>query len=365
MQEELRVAAMQLAESDSPLSRVRELIDHHLPTDRGYLRKAAALGWFSLLTEGPGRRLGVADAAVVAECRGTALQPGPVIPMTVVAMCLQGSAGASHRHVGEQVARGAATASWLWADANGHWASKAPINAAPDGPGWVLDGTSGMAQDADSVDWLMIRATTPTGERSCLVPAGQLGISRVPLASFDLTRSWVSVTFDQVRVGAAAMIEGRGGTRERLLAVAATLTMAEAVGAMDRLFENTVLYAKDRVAFGRPIGSFQAIKHLLADASVMLETSKAMAGAAIEAVDHDVPDVDQIVSMAKAFVGDASREVVEACWQTHGGIAYRWDHDFHLYLRRLTTDAGLYGDPTWHRRRLCRLQGLSGGRVGG
>jgi alkylation response protein AidB-like acyl-CoA dehydrogenase len=129
---------------------------------------------------------------------------------------------------------------------------------------------------------------------------------------------------------------------------------------MDRLLEFTVRYAKDRVAFGRPIGSFQAIKHLLADASVALEASKAMVAAAVYAIDHEQSDADQIVSMAKAFVGDAARDVVDACWQTHGGIAYTWAHDFHLYLRRLTTDISLYGDPSWHRERLFRLNGLDG-----
>jgi alkylation response protein AidB-like acyl-CoA dehydrogenase len=117
----------------------------------------------------------------------------------------------------------------------------------------------------------------------------------------------------------------------------------------------TVQYAKERVAFGRPIGAFQAIKHLLADASVAVETSSAMAAAAVHAVDAGRHDADQIVSMAKAFVGDAAVEVANACWQTHGGVAYTWAHDFHLYLRRLTTDAVLYGDPTFLRERLCRL----------
>jgi alkylation response protein AidB-like acyl-CoA dehydrogenase len=127
---------------------------------------------------------------------------------------------------------------------------------------------------------------------------------------------------------------------------------------MDRLLAETVQYAKDRVAFGRPIGSFQAIKHLLADASVAVEASKAMAMAAVHAVDHRHRDAEQIVSLAKAFVVDAGREVVEACWQTHGGIAYTWAHDFHFYLRRITTDAGLYGDAAWHRQRVCALNDL-------
>jgi alkylation response protein AidB-like acyl-CoA dehydrogenase len=119
-----------------------------------------------------------------------------------------------------------------------------------------------------------------------------------------------------------------------------------------------VQYAKDRTAFGRPIGSFQALKHLLADTSLLLEESKAVAVGAVDAVEDGYPDASALASAAKAFVAEAGITLVQNCWQAFGGIAYTWEHDLHLYLRRLTTNASLYGDADWHRERICRCYGL-------
>ena len=163
-------------------------------------------------------------------------------------------------------------------------------------------------------------------------------------------------------VVAPEMIVGRPGESaglvSRQLQVASVLTVAESTGAMERDLAVAVQYAHERIAFGRPIGSFQAVKHLLADASLWLEMSKALAGAAAQAVGQASADAAEVASMAKAFVGDAGIDLAQSCFQVFGGIGFTWDHDHHLYLRRLTTDAFLYGDPTWHRERLCRLAGV-------
>jgi alkylation response protein AidB-like acyl-CoA dehydrogenase len=131
------------------------------------------------------------------------------------------------------------------------------------------------------------------------------------------------------------------------------------VGAMDHDFSMTLQYAKDRIAFGRPIGSFQGVKHQLADTSLALEMSKAVTLAAARTVGTGEDDHGpQAASMAKAFVGEAGIDLVQTCFQIFGGIGYTWEHDQHLYLRRITTDAGLFGDPAWHREHLCQLAGL-------
>ena len=140
--------------------------------------------------------------------------------------------------------------------------------------------------------------------------------------------------------------------------MAATLVAAESVGAMDHDFAMTVQYAHDRIAFGRPIGSFQAVKHQLADTSLALEMSKAVTLAAARTVGTDDDYGPEAASMAKAFVGDAGVELVQTCFQVFGGIGYTWEHDQHLYLRRITTDAGLFGDPAWHREQLCQRAGI-------
>ena len=144
----------------------------------------------------------------------------------------------------------------------------------------------------------------------------------------------------------------------RQSAIASVLTAAESVGAMDHDFEMTLGYAKDRIAFGRPIGSFQAIKHLLADMSLALEMSKAITLAAAKSLGADDGYGLEAASMAKAFVGDAGVDLAQNCFQIFGGIGFTWEHDQHLYLRRITTDAALYGDPVWHRERLCQLSDL-------
>ena len=154
--------------------------------------------------------------------------------------------------------------------------------------------------------------------------------------------------------------EDTSGLLDRQLAVACVLTVAESVGAMDRDFEMALQYAKDRIAFGRPIGSFQAIKHLLADTSLLLEMSKAAAVAAATNVGADDGYGLEAASIAKAFVGDSGIDLAQNCFQVFGGIGFTWEHDQHLYLRRLTTDAALFGDPVWHRERLCQLAGLKG-----
>jgi alkylation response protein AidB-like acyl-CoA dehydrogenase len=169
------------------------------------------------------------------------------------------------------------------------------------------------------------------------------------------------VRFDGVALGADAVLGGAGGgapSVDRQLDVAIALTVAESVGAMRRLAEITIDYTKARTAFGRPIGSFQALKHLLADASLAVELSTAGAWAAAQAVAENRPTASEIASIAKAYVGDAGIEVALACLQAHGGIGFTWEHDVHFYLRRLTADRVLYGDPAWHRERICRIHGL-------
>lgn len=199
------------------------------------------------------------------------------------------------------------------------------------------------------------------------------GVSTIRLESLDLTRTLWEVRFDGVEVETSCRLGPAGDARPHLAAqldLAVALSLAETVGALAELFDRTVAYARQRTAFGRPIGSFQAIKHLLADGSRLVETSKAVTDAAVRAVaaaarsplgdagsdvTRDEDRAAEIVSMAKSYVSTASVELAHACWQTFGGVAYKWDHDFHLYLRRLTSDAALYGDAAWHNERLCAL----------
>jgi alkylation response protein AidB-like acyl-CoA dehydrogenase len=130
------------------------------------------------------------------------------------------------------------------------------------------------------------------------------------------------------------------------------------VGAMDRVFEFTVEYAADRYSFGRPLASYQALKHRFADMKVWLEAAHATAGAAARAVDSDSTHATELVSVAKAYIGDRGPVILQDCVQIHGGIGVTWDHDLHLYLRRVTQDRVLFGAPADHRERIATLIGL-------
>ena len=200
-----------------------------------------------------------------------------------------------------------------------------------------------------------------TGVTQFLVDADTPGITVTRLEGLDLTRRFADVRFDGASVPASAVVGTPGDAQASVdaqLDVAIALTVAESIGAMQRLAEITVDYAKARIAFGRPIGSFQALKHILADISFWAEVSIAGASAAADAVADDRATASEIVSIAKAYVGDASTQLAQQCLQVHGGIGFTWEHDLHFYLRRLAADRVLYGDPEWHRERICRIHGL-------
>jgi alkylation response protein AidB-like acyl-CoA dehydrogenase len=213
-------------------------------------------------------------------------------------------------------------------------------------------------QDSQLADHLLVTAGSGDGVLQVLVPAATPGVTVRRRDGLDITRQWCEVSFDGVELAAEALVGGPDDASalvDRQFDLAAVLTVAESVGAMDQLFGLTLDYAKSRIAFGRPIGSFQAIKHLLADTSLLLEASRAAAVAAARSVQEQRSDASELASVAKAFVGDSGISLAQNCFQVFGGIGYTWEHDQHLYLRRLTADAALYGSPGWHRDRLCRL----------
>jgi alkylation response protein AidB-like acyl-CoA dehydrogenase len=154
------------------------------------------------------------------------------------------------------------------------------------------------------------------------------------------------------RVGAA------GGDIEELLRLAAVVQVAETCGAIGRVFEFTLEYLGDRYTFGRPLSSYQALKHRVADMKMWLEASFGVATAAARAVQHDADDAPALVSAAKVYVGEKGTDLVQDCVQLHGGIGVTWEHDLHLYLRRATVNRFTYGTPEEHRERLAVLAGI-------
>jgi alkylation response protein AidB-like acyl-CoA dehydrogenase len=365
-QELFRETTMRFIEARCPLPKVRELADTPVAHDPTVLADAGDLGWFALFVPeefGGGSVSGspLRDAVIVAEERGRFVQPGPFVATNVVAFAI---AREGSREQQEQYLPGMATAeqsaSWAISDRSGIPAAGAVTARATD-DGYALSGTAGLVPEAAAAGVFLVSAADGDGVTQLLVPADTPGVTIVPLGGLDLTRRFADVRFDGVTLPSSAVLGAPGAATTSVdaqLDVAVALTLAESVGAMRRLMEITVDYAKARTAFGRPIGSFQALKHLLADASQAVELSTAGAWAAALAVADDRSTASEIVSIAKAYGGDAGVEVALACLQAHGGIGFTWEHDLHFYFRRLTADRVLYGDPDWHRERICRIHGL-------
>jgi alkylation response protein AidB-like acyl-CoA dehydrogenase len=349
-------------EAAYPLSAVRE---HAPAADPGpaYRRQAAELGWFAMLVPedlggGSVSGDGVLDAALIAQARGARLQPGSFVGTNVVADALAADGVEDHhRKVLAALVAGEESATWAWSQPPG----AGVVVARRPGGSYVLSGTKQLVQDPNNSTWILVTADTDDGPAQFLLPGDSTGVQTRPLDGLDITRRFGEVRFEAAEVSPATLVGdvSRAADQiERQLQIACALTVAESVGAMDYDLGLAVQYAKDRIAFGRPIGSFQAVKHLLADTSLMLEMSKGLALAAARAAGSDQSDAGQVISMAKAFVGDCGIDLAQNCFQVFGGIGYTWEHDQHLYLRRLTTDAALYGDPAWHRERVCQLAGL-------
>jgi alkylation response protein AidB-like acyl-CoA dehydrogenase len=358
-QEMLRGTTAKFIDTACPLRRVRELAEDDTLVDHGYLAKAAELGWFAMLVPehlggGSVSGRGIADAALFAEERGRVLQPGAFVAGNIVAFALAGWGSEHHRsNVLPGIVNGEQIVTWAW---------QPEMLSATIGQDSVrLTGTASGLQDAHLADHLLVTATSDGGLTQVLVPSATPGVRIERLEGLDLTRRLSRVHFDDARVDAGAVVGTPGGADaafERQFQIALVLAVSESLGAVAHDFTMALDYAKVRTAFGRPIGSFQAVKHQLADASMQLEASMAIAFDAIRAVQDEAPDAAELASAAKSFVGDASIDVAQTCFQVFGGIGYTWEHDQHLYLRRLTADAALYGQPAWHRERICRIHGL-------
>jgi alkylation response protein AidB-like acyl-CoA dehydrogenase len=359
-QELLRETTVKFIDATCPLSRVRELADSGEGVDADYLAKAGELGWFAMLVPehlggGSISDSGIADAALVAEERGRFLQPGAFVEANVVAFALS-EAGRTNHHsnVVPAIVTGEQLATWAWEP-------ETRLRATIGDATVSLSGTAAAVQDADLAEHVLVTAASGRGVTQVLVPRGAPGLHVEPLDGLDLTRRLSRVHFHEVVLGADAIVgePERGDLLvERQLQIALVLAVSESIGAMAQDFATALDYAKLRTAFGRPIGSFQAVKHQLADASMLLEMSLATATAAMKAVRDQAADAAEMASVAKAFVGDASIDVAQTCFQVFGGIGYTWEHDQHLYLRRLTADAARFGQPWWHRERLCGIHEL-------
>jgi alkylation response protein AidB-like acyl-CoA dehydrogenase len=252
---------------------------------------------------------------------------------------------------------GSGIASWCLTEDHpeGHLLDRLKLEIRVDGDDVVIDGIKRPVEAAGQADHYLVTGRSDAGLTQVLVPANTPGISLQPMQSVDLTRRFWVVRFDQVRVPLRAVVGTVGKAYdqvERQLHQAVVILNAESVGAMQAAFDMTVEWAFDRYTFGRPLASYQALKHRFADMKSWLEASHAIADEAAAAVDAETLGASELASIAKAFIGDYGSELLQDCVQIHGGIGVTFDHDLHLFLRRHTLNRTLFGTPSDHRRQI-------------
>jgi alkylation response protein AidB-like acyl-CoA dehydrogenase len=345
-----------------PVTEVRRLRDDPDGFDRDYWRRGAELGWTSLLVSeahggGSISGSGLADLALVADEFGRRAAPGPLLPTNVVAAALSQQGAAAHAEVLAGLLAGTDIASWAFGEpAPNDGLGRIELEVATDGDEVVLHGCKRPVESAAAAGHLLVTGRTGEGLTQVLVPTGAAGVSIEPMRSVDLTRRFSTVRFEGVRVPADLVVGELGGATgavKRQLLLATAISCAESVGAMQAAFDMTVEWAMDRYSFGRPLASYQAIKHRFADMKSWLEGSHAISDAATAAVAAGDPGADELASAAKAFIGDYGTELLQECVQLHGGIGVTFEHDLHLHLRRVTLNRALLGTPSEHRRRIA------------
>jgi alkylation response protein AidB-like acyl-CoA dehydrogenase len=350
-------------EKEASLSRLRELHAAGIAFDAAWWRRAAELGWTSLLVPeslggGSVSGNGVKDLAVVAELAGRTVAPGPLHPVSTVLAGLV-EAPENHEAAIESLVSGELVASWAVCEPGKPWAPLNPgVTATPTESGFRLDGAKDRVEAGAESAVLLVVADCDGTVRQFLVPTDAPGVRVEPQRSVDLVKSYARVHFDGVDVDATAAVGAAEQTAEmisRQAQIVQILQCAEVVGILDAVLTFTIQWGFDRHSFGRPLGSYQVLKHRYADLKIWFEACKAATNAAVAEVAGRSPDAEMAVSVAKSYVGEHAPAMLQDCVQLHGGIGVTWEHDLHLYLRRVMLDRSMFGTPEDHNLRVYAL----------
>jgi alkylation response protein AidB-like acyl-CoA dehydrogenase len=370
-QQLLRDTARKFLDAACTTKFVRECMATPETVTPEFWAQIAEQGWLgiNLPEEDGGSGLGLVDLVVLMEEMGRAVMPGPYLATALLGGAAIREAGspAQRREYLTQIAEGRLKATLAAIEPNARWdASGIMMNAQPARGGFSLSGAKLFVPDAHLADILVVAARTRDGSTMedgvslFIVPKDTTGLGVTSMPSIDETRKLCEVQFDNVVVPQAALL---GELHQCWLALArvydaaAVALAAEMCGGAQRILEMTVEYAKLREAFGKPIGSYQGVKHKCADMLVEVENAKSLVYYAAWAIDEQQADAPLAVSMAKAYASDASRKVSNAGIQLHGGIGMTWEHDLHLYMKRAKASEVALGDATWHRERVATLIG--------
>jgi alkylation response protein AidB-like acyl-CoA dehydrogenase len=346
-----------------PLSRVRELHAQGVSFEPAWWRRAAELGWTALLVPeelggGSVSGDGVADLAMVAEQLGKTVAPGPLYPVsTVLAGLVDCAEPQAHAATIESLISGEIVASWAVYEPGQGWAPHEPsVTAMSTESGYRIDGVKDRVEAGAQSNLLLVVAQTDDGVGQFLVPTDAPGVHIEPQQSIDLVKQYARVHFDGVAIDHGAAVGAAAELVDRQAQIAQVLQCAEVVGILQTVFDFTVAWALDRHTFGRPLASYQALKHRFADMKMWLEACRATTAAAVAAISARSPDAGLSASIAKSYVGEMATDIIQGCVQMHGGIGVTWEHDLHVFLRRAALYRSMFGTPEEHNLRVYRLQ---------
>jgi alkylation response protein AidB-like acyl-CoA dehydrogenase len=367
-QQDLQEAVRSVIEHEAPVSLARAVVEEGKGADELWAH-LVALDWPALNVpeSAGGLGLGVVELALVAEELGRVVAPGPFLATAaqyVPAVRLAGNAEQSQRFLEPVATRGMCGALAVAEEAAVWDVGAVQASAVAHDGGWRLSGVKHYVVEPARAEEVVVAARVPgtSGDEGivlAVVPAADISVTL--LDSIDGTRQYGTVDLADVRVDADRLLAGpdRGGALLRdILAVATTVVAAETVGTCQGIFDVVLSYVNEREQFGVRIGSFQAMKHKLANMFVALESARVTTTFAAAAIDEDDERAPMAVAMAKASVGDAQKLIAQEGIQCLGGIGYTWEHDMHLYVKRAKLGGSFFGTGAEHRARVADLLGI-------
>jgi len=370
-QEMLKTSARDFLEKECPRAHIRAMMENELGYSSDLWKKMADLGWLGLVfpEEYGGAGMRFRDLTILCEEMGRVLLPSPFMSTVLLGGMALLTAGTEEqkKEFLPRIASGDAIFTLAVLEEDGDfWPEGIQLKAVSRGDEYVINGTKSFVWDAKAADYILCAARTKRtanpeeGITLFIVDAKEWGVYASPLKNMDLLRKQFEVTFTNVPVPNKNIVgelhQGWPVLQQVALKAAAALC-AEMVGGGEKVLEITVSYAKERIAFGVPIGSFQVIKHKCADMFGALEYARSLMEWAALSVDEDASNAAVAVSMAKAYCGDAYKKVCDEGIQIHGGIGFTWDHDMHLYFKRARSADTAFGDGNYHRELIAQSLG--------
>ncbi len=358
-QEELRRYARQWLDDKAPLTEVRRIMETDTGFDAALWKEMGELGWLGMAVaeEHDGAGYGFTELAVLGEEMGRGLFPSPFLSSVVMSAHLVASLGSETQRseILPAIVRGDRRLTLAWVE-GGEWGVDSFATQAADEDGaWRLTGAKRFVLDGHTADTIVVAASTAEGVALFLVEGDADGLMRTSLTTMDLTRPLADLELTGVRGELLGTGEGSGPALASTIDRAVAFLAMEQVGGAQACLDMSVEYSKNRHQFGRPIGSFQAIKHMCAEMLVEVESARSAAYHLAEAVDADPGEAAIGAALAKAYCSAAYFHAAADTIQIHGGIGFTWEHPAHLYLKRAKSSELLFGDPAEHRERLAAL----------